>query len=168
MKKQLIAMLMTLVLGGTFLTGCGDTVETPELKGSCVDILNQVYETAELDEGLREAMNYYETTTVSEDMEAYILGTDEVDYTDSAYSAPAMTSVAYQCVILRLEPDEDVLKAKQTLVDNANPIKWICVEAESVVVENVGDVILYVMADQATTDAIKTAFFALAETGAGN
>lgn len=153
----------TLVVGMA-LSGCKtETAQTPKLTGSCIDILNEVYETAELDTDLRGAMQYYETTTIDESMEEYILGTDEVEYTDSAYSAPMMSSVAYQCVILRLEEDADVVKAKQTLRDHAEPAKWICVEADSVVVESVGDVILYVMADKDTASAIKDAFLALGE-----
>lgn len=168
MKKKIIAMMMSMVLGASMLAGCGEAVETPKLEGSCADILNQVYENAELDADFREALSYYELTTISEETEEYILGTDEVDYIDSAYSAPMMSSVAYQCVVLRLEPDEDVLKAKQDLIDHADPIKWICVEAEEVVVENVGDVVLYVMADQQTADAIKTAFLALSDSQNAN
>lgn len=168
MKKKIIATMMSMILGVSLLTGCGGAVETPKLEGSCADIMNQVYENAQLDAELKEAMAYYETTVISEETEEYILGTDEVDYIDSAYSAPMMSSVAYQCVVLRLEPDEDVLKAKQELIDHADPIKWICVEAEEVVVENVGDVVLYVMADRQTADAIKTAFLALADSQSTN
>ena len=54
-----------------------------------------------------------------------------------------------------------VEEAKHLLSEHANPRKWVCVEAESVVVENVGDVILYVMADTATAEAVKTAFLDL-------
>ena len=34
--------------------------------------------------------------TIDADMEEYVLGTDEITYTDSAYSPQMMTSVAYQ------------------------------------------------------------------------
>ena len=112
---------------------------------------------------MREAMQDYEMTTIDADMEEYVLGTDEITYTDSAYSAPMMTSVAYQCVVLRVSDGTDVPKAKQTLLDNANPAKWICVEAESVAVESIGDVILYVMGLDEDVSAIKDAFLALDE-----
>ena len=108
-------------------------------------------------------MQDYEMTTIDADMEEYVLGTDEITYTDSAYSAPMMTSVAYQCVVLRVPDGTDVPKAKQTLLDNANPAKWICVEAESVAVESIGDVILYVMGFDEDVSAIKDAFLALDE-----
>lgn len=166
MKKRITAVLMTLALTMTMFAGCGsDNAEekSSNLEGSCEEILAKVYENADLDADLREAMNYYQTVSIDEASEEYILGTTEVAYTDSVYSAPMMSSVAYQCVLLRLESDADVDAAKQLLLDNANPIKWVCVEAESVVVENVGDVVLYIMADAQTTDAVKTAFLALGE-----
>lgn len=165
MKKRVIAVALAAAVSVMALAGCGKEAQSAEtLEGSCEEILNQVYADAKLDSGLREALeDYYQTNPIDESSEMYILGTDAVDYTDSACSAPLMTSIAYQCVILRLDAEEDVQTAKQQLLDNADPIKWICVEAESVVVENVGDVVLYVMADAQTADAIKTAFLALGE-----
>ena len=164
MKKRITTVVMVLMMTMSVFAGCGETKQqSAKLEGSCDEILKQVYENANLDSDLREAMNYYQTTAIDESSEEYILGTDEVDYTDSVYSAPMMSSIAYQCVILRLEADEDVQVAKQQLLDHADPVKWVCVEAESVVVENVGDVVLYVMADTQTADAIKTAFLALGE-----
>ena len=72
-----------------------------------------------------------------------------------------MSSIAYQCVLLRAEANQDIDEAKKLLEDHANPRKWICVEAERVVVENVGDMILFVMADDEYAMAIKNAFLAL-------
>lgn len=168
-KKRSIRrrMWMLFMMGiAAVLAGCGSVDKgTATLEGSCVEILNQVYEKAELDPDLRDAMDrgYYETITVDESMEEYLLGTTELNYTDSACSMPFANATAYQCIVLRLDESEDMVKAKQLLLDNADPVKWICVEAESVVVENVGDVLLYVMADEQTADAIKTAFLSLGE-----
>ena len=72
-----------------------------------------------------------------------------------------MSSIAYQCVLLRVSEDQDIEAAKKLLEENADPAKWICVEAESVVVENVGNVILFIMADKDVADAAKEAFLAL-------
>lgn len=165
MKKRMVMRLTTVFMIMTvFVAGCGNTKQqTAKLEGSCEEILTLVYENAKLDSDFREAMNYYQTTVIDESSKEYILGTDEVDYTDSVYSAPMMSSIAYQCVILRLEPDEDAEAAKKLLLDSADTNKWVCVEAESVVVENIGDVVLYVMADNDTANAIKTAFLALGD-----
>lgn len=164
MRKKIVASILMVAVAVMTFAGCGNKENaggTANLEGSCEEILTKVYENAELDADFREAMGYFQTTPVTEDMEEYILGTTDVDYTDSVYSAPMMSSIAYQCVVLRLEADENVEEAKQLLLDKADPIKWVCVEAESVIVENVGDVILYIMADETTAEAIKTAFLAL-------
>lgn len=164
MKKRIVAYMMMITLAMASLTGCGgDNQQSAKLEGSCEAILTKVYENADLDSDMREAMNYFMAVPIDEGLEEYALGTDDVDYTDSVYSAPQMSSIAYQCVVLRLEPDESVEEAKQQLLDHVDPVKWVCVEAESVAVENVGDVILYVMGDAQTTDAIKTAFLALGD-----
>lgn len=166
--KKWMAICLTAVITMGALTGCGnDSGNLAQgdirLEGNCEEILTQVYADAALNTEMKEAMEYYQMTEVAEDSKEYILGTSDIAYTDSVYSAPMMSSIAYQCVLLRVADGQDIETAKQLLVDNADPIKWVCVEAESVVVENVGDVILYVMADAESAEAIKTAFLALAE-----
>lgn len=165
MKKKRTWSAIALVMAMLVFAGCGgsDSASAAKLDGTCEEILTQVYENAKIDSELREAMQYYQTTPIDETTEEYLLGTTDVTYAEAVCSAPMMNAVAYQCVVLRIAEGEDVEAAKKLLSDNADPRKWICVEAESVVVENVGDVILYVMADSATADAIKTAFLALGE-----
>lgn len=131
------------------------------LEGSCADILDQIYKTAKTDDDYFSYTDDFENVEITEAEEEYILGTTEIDYTDSVYSAPMMSSIAYQCVLLRVSEDQDIEAAKKLLEENADPVKWICVEAESVVVENVGDVILFIMADKDVADAAKEAFLAL-------
>lgn len=165
MKKRIITVAMSLVMAVTVLAGCGGSSgeQAVKLEGSCEEILNKVYENAELDAEMREAMQYYQTTPIDDTTEEYLLGTTDIDYAEAVCSAPMMNAVAYQCIVLRVAEGQDVAEAKQLLSDNADPRKWVCVEAESTVVENVGDVILYIMADQTTADAVKTAFLALGE-----
>ncbi len=169
MKRILALLFVTVMTIG--IIGCGkkegsgaeDSIAAKNIEGTCSEILAKVYENADLDPDLREAMQYYENIEIPEESMEYILGTTEVAYSDSVYSAPMMSSVAYQCVVLRVAEGADVEAAKQLLLDNADPVKWVCVEAESVVVENVGDVILYVMCDNATAEAVKASFLALSE-----
>ena len=129
----------------------GELDTSANLEGSCADILDDYFSYTD----------DFENVEITEAEEEYILGTTEIDYTDSVYSAPMMSSIAYQCVLLRVSEDQDIEAAKKLLEENADPAKWICVEAESVVVENVGDVILFIMADKDVADAAKEAFLAL-------
>lgn len=156
-----ISMAMIMIL----LTGCGGSKAESQvvLEGSLNDILDQVYEAADFSAEQREAMEFYQTTEITDENAEYLIGTTDVDYVEAVYSAPAMSSVAYQCVLLRLQDGADVEKAKEALTASADPRKWVCVEAESVVVENVGDVILFMMADTQSVEAVKTAFLNLTQ-----
>ena len=139
----------------------GELDTSANLEGSCADLLKKIYKTAKTEDDFFSYTKDYENTEITEENEEYILGTTDIDFTDSVYSAPMMSSIAYQCVLLRVSEDQDIEAAKKLLEENANPRKWVCVEADSVVVENVGDVILFIMADKDVADAAKEAFFAL-------
>ena len=165
--KKFLAMLVTGVLLIGTMVACGESSENKEaanLEGTCSEILAQVYENAEVDADFREALNYYASEPITADdaeTTEYMIGTTEVAFTDSVYSAPMMSSVAYQCVLLRLEEGADMEAAKEALLEGANPAKWVCVEADSVYVENVGDVVMVLMANEPTATAIKDAFVEL-------
>lgn len=172
MKKK-IAWILLAAMTLTF-AACGNKSEnsttidgsiqegtSKNLDGSCADILNEIYNTATTEDDYFSNADEFENVSITDDMEEYVLGTTDIDFTDSVYSAPMMSSIAYQCVILRVSEDQDVEEAKKLLSENADPRKWICVEAESVVVENIGDVILFIMADDDVAEAAKEAFLAL-------
>ena len=139
----------------------GELDTSANLDGSCADILDEIYKTAKTDDDYFSYTDDFENVEITGAEEEYILGTTEIDYTDSVYSAPMMSSIAYECVLLRVSEDQDIEGAKKLLEENADPAKWICVEAESVVVENVGDVILFIMADKDVADATKRSVFSV-------
>lgn len=139
----------------------GDT--EPKLAGSLSEIMDSIYENADLSQDFRDAMADFDSGEIPSDSAEYIIGTADVEYTESFYSMPMINVVPYQCILLRVPEGTDVEAAKTTIKDHADPRKWICVEAESVVVENVGDVILFVMADTETANAIRSSFLALEE-----
>ena len=172
MKKKiawilLAAMTLTFAACGnksgnsTTIDGSIQEGTSKNLEGSCADILNEIYNTATTEDDYFSNADEFENVSITDDMKEYVLGTTDIDFTDSVYSAPMMSSIAYQCVILRVSEDQDVEEAKKLLSENADPSKWICVEAESVVVENIGDVVLFIMADDDVAEAAKEAFLAL-------
>ena len=108
-------------------------------------------------------MQYYMTEPINEDTEEYILGTTELEYEEAVCSASMMSSVAYQCVLVRLPEGADVEAAKQLLLDSADPQKWICVTAEATAAESIDNLVLMIMANQETVDAVTASFLGLAE-----
>lgn len=160
--KKYISVLCTVIFAFS-LIACGGKASGNQLEGSLSEILQTVYENADFDQDMRDSLAYYDTLEITEDMEEYLLGTTEIDYTEGLYSAPRMNAIAYQCVLLRLPEGADAEAVMQTLQDNADPRKWICVEAESVLTANIGDVVLFIMADSNNAEAVRASFLTLAE-----
>lgn len=161
LKKKLVTL--SLIAASLFLISCGKAKEeaSSNLTAPLSEIMDSVYKNADLDQEFRDSMEGFVSQEIPADSAEYMIGTADVSYTESLYSAPMMNAVAYQCILLRLPEGADVEAAKKTIADKADPRKWICVEAESVIVENVGDVVLFVMADSKTANALRDAFLAL-------
>lgn len=152
-------LLIALCISMTMLCmACGDKKESSDnLEGSLTDIMASIYENAQLDAGFREALDSFETVELTDNLEISILGTDEVTYTEGVVSMPMMSSIAFQCVLLRVD-EADVETVKQTLKDNANPDKWVCVSAETTLIESRGNVIFFIMSSKNEAYALNEAF----------
>lgn len=164
LKKVLITLSLTAL--SVFLISCGKTGDeetSSKLVAPLSEIMDSIYENADLSQDFRDAMADFDSGEIPSESAEYMIGTAKVEYTESFYSMPLINAVPYQCILLRLPEGADVEAAKQTIADHADPRKWICVEAESVIVESVGDVVLFVMGDSQTANALQTAFLALEE-----
>ena len=141
-----------------FFAACEKTeVDSNRMEGSLTDIMTGLYEQADLSEDFRAGMDSFETYELTQDLEVSILGTDEIDYTEGVASIPMISPNAYQCVLLRVEEDS-VDTVKQQLKDNADLNKWVCVSAETMLIESRGDVIFFIMGDNDTVYAMNEAF----------
>lgn len=155
MKKALAYILFMTVI---FCCACGaDKQKEGNLEGNLSDIIGGIYESAELSEDFRAGLENFETYELTKDIEVSLLGTDEITYTEGAASIPLMSPNAFQLVLLRVE-EENVDTVKQQLKDNADLNKWICVSAETMLIESRGDVIFFVMGDNDTVYALNSAF----------
>lgn len=73
----------------------------------------------------------------------------------------AIGSIAHSVVIVEVPEGGDPSQVAADMKANADPRKWICVEAESVQTAVNGNLVLLVMSSQATADAIVANFNAL-------
>ena len=79
-----------------------------------------------------------------------------------ALASEAMISaIPFSMALLRTAEGADAAKAAEEIRENADPRKWICVEAEQVEVTRRGNLILLVMADSATAGLLTENFNAL-------
>lgn len=161
MKNKMRTALATglvILLAALGCSGCGEKGSTADnLEGSLSEIMASLYENAQLDQDFRDSLDGFETYELTDELEVSILGTDEITYKEGVVSMPMMSSKAYQCVLLRVEED-DVETVKQSLKTNADPDKWVCVSAETTLIESRGDVIFFIMCDKDIAYAMNSAF----------
>ena len=74
-----------------------------------------------------------------------------------------MNAKPYELILLRLDENADVEAVKAQIKENANPAKWVCVVAEEVVVENIDNIVLFLMTNESEATSIKEAFMNLAQ-----
>lgn len=165
--KKLTALLLSCIVLCTACGKSGNGTDAAESSGSVVegeltDIMAQIYAGVNLDAETKTAMQEYVSDTLTAENEQAILGTADISYKEGIYSVPMISSIAYQCVLLRVDPEE-ADTVKEQLKANADVNKWVCVSAETVLVENVGDLVLFIMSDQESAYAVSASFQALGE-----
>lgn len=73
-------------------------------------------------------------------------------------SEPMMGSIAHSVVLLKLPEGADVETVKADIEANADPRKWVCVEAEKVTVTSHENVVMLVMSTAAMTASVVANF----------
>ena len=65
--------------------------------------------------------------------------------TDAAAYEPMMSSIAFSLVTVRVAPDGDARAVAESMKSGIDPRKWICVEADDLLVAGYGDVVMLIM-----------------------
>lgn len=154
--RRIIVCIMILNFVIATLIGCGNK-KKDVIEGTPTELLAKLYETADLSEDFKSRLDYFETYEMTKEIEMSILGTEDIAYVEGACSIPMMQPNAFQMVLLRVS-DSDVETVKEKLTESADLDKWICVSAETMLIESRGDLILFVMGDQESVYALNSAF----------
>lgn len=149
--KKLISLLL-IALMAMSLVACGSKED--KLDAPLTDIMQAIVTDAVPADQLPMSLTEIEVTS---DLAESFLGTSDIDYKEALAMEPMMSSVAFSVVLVRMNDEADVEDAMTKISSTINPRKWICVEAENVIVESRGDVILVVMANE-PAELIATAF----------
>ena len=155
MKKSLriLAAALCVFAALTALTACtGDKpAENPGADMSVSEILDSVMSSVEL-----------EINTVTTELDAenfpYFAFIEQAEGMEGAVSEAMINAIAHSVVLVRVPDSEDPATVAQQIKDNANPAKWVCVEAEKTEVVRNGNLVLLVMSDTATADAVVKSF----------
>lgn len=86
---------------------------------------------------------------------------DPVEGADVLVSEAMINAVAHSVALLRVPEGTDAAAIADQIRENANPRKWVCVEAEKTEVVQQGNLILMCMSFEDTCDAIVANFNAL-------
>ena len=136
MKKILLLLILFTTM--ITLTGCGEK----NVEGTLEEIMESVYSdvyTGVADDQ-KPMLGNINVSTDMKDNIAYYIGTDDIEYEEILASEPLMGSIAHSVVLVRMKDGADIEAAKQKILDNVDPRKWICVEVpkDDVIVKNKG------------------------------
>ena len=168
MKKILMVLLLAVVC--SYVISCGNDneiapvvttttaieteaaeVNTPAPSGSLSTIMEQIYD------GVEKPMTF--DTAINEENAGYYLGISDASvFTEALSSDAAINVIPHSVCLIRVADGQNVDDVKAMIEENANPNKWICAFAETVIVDNVGDVIILIMSDTDTANALHNNF----------
>ena len=129
--------------------------ETPSNDKSLSDIIKDVYA------GVEVPMTF--ETEINDDNALYYLGiTDTSLYTEAISSDAMINVIPHSVCLVKVADGQDVDEVKTMIEAYANPNKWICAHADTVIVDNVGDVIILIMANEPVASAVHANFMGMA------
>ena len=152
MKKILILVMVSMLL--LSFAACGKKEANPLDDMALSDIMSQILD------GVETPM-VGEVEITDENIGMYLF-IDPVEGAEGLASEGMISAIAHSICLYKVPEGADVDAVAQSIKDNANPRKWICVEAEKTEVVVQGRVILLAMSSAATVDAIVANFNALA------
>ncbi len=139
MKKFLC--LFCVMIACFVVTGCGSK-DNKNIEGKLPDIMAKLYE------GIAEE----EMPMMVENIELNSENFKNYAFVDAKYkeaiASEAMTgSTPHSVVLIRLEDKKDASDVVKDIEKNADPRKWICVEAENKYVLSKGDLVVLIMSN---------------------
>ena len=144
MKK--IFLLITVLL--LLITGCKK--ENNITKMSLKSILKASTKGAQLPDN-------YITKITKDNFEDYF-GDADINFKEAIVSEANINAIAYMIGIIRLNDNEDVQKAVDTLKKSVDPNRWICVVPDSVIIDSNQNVIIVIMDEKNNADTIHNNF----------
>ena len=159
MKKLSLGLVCTLLLA--LFAGCGASSSSSaaaggNIPGTLEEIMEKLYE------GIDENnMPMVANTELTADNAESFVGVPASDFKEGLSSDAMINAVAHSVCLLRAEDAAAAEELAKAVEENADPRKWICVEAEKKVVEQRGDLVLLVMSGTDLADQIVANFQAL-------
>lgn len=154
--KKIVTLVMALALTVSMFAGCGAKTEQPaettaapvvSVEGTMEELLNKVV--AENPVEFMGGVIPVDVADTSEDglwaIKAFT-GLDNAEsITEAAAFEPMMGSLAFSMVMVRVAPEADAKAVAEAMKAGIDTRKWICVEANDLMVTGYGDVVMLIM-----------------------
>lgn len=135
-------------------------IETPEQKPaetiSATDLMTKLMETAQV------AVRMPMQEAIPAEVSSTFIGLSTEDFnkyvSDSVVYEPMISPANQSFCIIKVNDAAKVDELRQTIFDNCNPRKWVCMSAERVVVLSSGNYIMLAMANSSDCDALIPVF----------
>ena len=95
---------------------------------------------------------------VTKETAEYFLGTADIEFKEALVSESGVGAIAHSVVLVRLNDAKDAEDAVSKIKENANPRKWICVEASNVIVKSKGDLVILIMSNEVLAPKLEANF----------
>lgn len=145
--KKLIALMLVAVMAMS-MAACGSKTVEP-LTGTMEENVMKMVEIAPVE--FMGGIMPVDLTDTSEDGQwavSYFTGLQSAQsITDVAVYESMMGSQAFSLVMVRVAEGNDPQAVAQEMMDNIDPVKWICVGADEQMAAGYGDVVMFIMLD---------------------
>ena len=145
--KKFISVILLAAMALTLFTACGkeEAPKGADLSGETVEtLIEKIYETK---------MPEFALMTMPVDLAdaettAWLTGVSDPSLLkEAAVSESMMGSQAYSLVMVRVNDAAKSEEVAQMMLDNIDPVMWICVQADDIDAAIYGDLVLFVMID---------------------
>ena len=151
--KKIFAMMLALAMMFSMVACGGKTTEPTEpvakVEGTMEELLNKVVEIQPVEfMGMTTPLDLTDKSEEGLWMLKDNTGLENADnITDAAVFGPMMGSIAFSMAMVRTAEGADVKTVAETMKNNIDPRKWICVAADDLQVVSYGDVVMLIMVD---------------------
>lgn len=145
--KKVISLVLALAMIACVAAGCKPTVQN--LTGTMEELVGKIIEQNPVEfMGMAMALDMTEANTELADQITFYTGLENAnDVSDVAVYEPMMSSIAFSLVTVRVNEGVDAKSVGQAMKDGIDTRRWLCVEADDLMVVGYGDVVMLIMVD---------------------
>ena len=138
--------------GGTAATDTTAPVEEAKgYEGSLSELADEIYKKVPVEL----SVGTDKIDISNSDNVKYYLGLTSADSIEEAvFSEPMINAQAYSLCLVRAKAGADIHTMVKDIFENVNTRKWVCVEADDLIVGNSGDIIMLIMTDSGFGDTL--------------